>query len=86
MTRSTGDELHLRRLSVDEALPKLEQFLNQAFLTGLPVVRVVHGKGTGTLRQVVQEELARHPLVRSFRLAELVEGGEGVTIVDLVER
>ena len=86
MTYSSNDtesEIHLRRLTVDEALFRLEPFLNQAFLVGLPTVRVIHGKGTGTLRQAVREELKNHPLVNSFRPAELAEGGNGATIVEL---
>lgn len=76
-------ELHLRRLRVDEALAKLDRYLNDAFLAGLPTVRVIHGKGTGTLRQAVREELKSHPLVKSFRPAEFEEGGNGATIVEL---
>jgi len=86
MTYSSNDtesEIHLRRLTVDEALFRLEPFLNHAFLAGLPTVRVIHGKGTGTLRQAVREELKSHPLVKSFRPAELEEGGNGATIVEL---
>ena len=78
-------EVHLRRLTVEEALDKLERYLNDAYLAGLPTVRVIHGKGTGTLRQVVRRELKGHPLVKSFRPAELYEGGTGVTIVELEE-
>ncbi len=78
-----NSELHLRRLTVDEALFRLERFLNDAFLAGLPTVRLIHGKGTGTLRQAVREELKTHPLVKSFRPAELEEGGDGATIVEL---
>jgi len=77
------DELHLRRLTVDEALLKLDKYLNDAFVAGLYQVTVIHGKGTGTLRQVVREQLAKHPLVESYRPGEYGEGGAGVTIVTL---
>jgi DNA mismatch repair protein MutS2 len=77
-------ELRLRRLTVDEALPKLDHYLNAAFMAGLPSVRIVHGKGTGVLRQAVHETLAEHPLVKSFRLGGCGEGDFGVTIVELV--
>jgi DNA mismatch repair protein MutS2 len=80
---NVAEEVHLRRLRVDEAMPKLDQYLNDAFLAGLHSVRVIHGKGEGILRQVVREQLAQHPLVKSFRAAELDEGGGGVTIVEL---
>ena len=81
--KNMNSELHLRRLTVDEALFRLERFLNDAFLAGLPTVRLIHGKGTGTLRQAVREQLKTHPLVKSFRPAELEEGGDGATIVEL---
>ena len=61
------NEIHLRRLTIDEALLKLDQYLDDAFMAGLYQVRVVHGKGTGTLRQVVRERLSKHPLVKSYR-------------------
>jgi DNA mismatch repair protein MutS2 len=80
------DELHLRRLTVDEALLKLDKYLNDAFMAGLHQVRIVHGKGTGTLRQVVREELLKHPLVRSYRHGGYGEGGAGVTVVELVSK
>jgi len=80
---SAEDEVHLRRLTVDEALLKLDKYLNNAFMAGLYQVRVIHGKGTGTLRQAVREELAKHPLVKSYRAAGYGEGGAGVTIVEL---
>jgi len=73
----------LRRLTVDEALAKLDKFLNEAYVAGLYSVRVIHGKGTGTLRLEVRRELARHPLVESFRPADPWEGGTGVTVVQL---
>ncbi|MFQ6114605.1 MAG: Smr/MutS family protein [bacterium] len=80
------NELHLRQLSVDEALLKLDQYLNDAFMTGLYQIRIIHGKGTGTLRRVVQERLAKHPLVKSHRPGDYGEGGDGVTIVQLVKK
>jgi hypothetical protein len=81
-----ADEVHLRRLTVDEALLRLDQYLNDAFMAGLYQVKVIHGKGTGTLRQAVHEQLARHPLVKSYRLGGYGEGGIGVTIVELAQR
>jgi DNA mismatch repair protein MutS2 len=80
------NEVHLRRLTIDEALFKLDQYLHDSFVAGLYQVRVVHGKGTGTLRQAVREELGRHPLVKSYRPGGYGEGGAGVTIVELAEK
>ena len=80
------DEVRLRHLTVDEAIPKLDQYLHDAFMAGLYQVRVIHGKGTGTLRRVVQEQLVKHPLVKSYRPGGYGEGGYGVTIVELAEK
>jgi DNA mismatch repair protein MutS2 len=75
------DELDLHRLTVDEALIKLDKFLHDAYVAGYSQVRVIHGKGTGTLRQMVRRELARHPLVKSYRPGGRFEGGsEGATV------
>jgi DNA mismatch repair protein MutS2 len=78
-------EIDLHRLTVDEALFKLDQCLYDAYIAGLPWVRVVHGKGTGTLRRAIREELPRHPLVKSIRPGYLDEGGDGATIAELVD-
>jgi DNA mismatch repair protein MutS2 len=83
--RAVTDEIRLRHLTVDEALLKLDQYLNDAFVAGLYQVRIIHGKGTGTLRQAVREHLARHSLVKSYRPGGHGEGGFGVTIVQLSE-
>ena len=83
---TTKDEVRLRHLTVDEALPKLDQYLHDAFMAGLYQVRIIHGKGTGTLRRVVREQLGKHPLVKSYRLGEYGEGGDGVTIVQFTEK
>ncbi len=80
-----ANEVYLRQLTVDEALLKLDQYLHDAFMAGLYQVKVIHGKGTGTLRQIVREQLAKHPLVKSYRRGEYGEGGDGVTIVELSE-
>ncbi len=74
-------EISLRGMKVEEALFLLDHYLDQAFLAGLEKVRVIHGKGTGALRQALWEYLAEHPLVASFYHAHPHEGGEGVTIV-----
>ena len=80
------NEVHLRLLTVDEAMLKLDRYLDNAFLAGLYQVRVVHGKGTGTLRQAVREQLAKHSLVESYRPGGYGEGGAGVTIVELASK
>ncbi len=83
---SPGMELDLRGLTVDEMLVELDRYLDTAYLAGLPFVRIIHGKGTGALRQAVREELRGHPLVSEFRAGDLNEGGEGVTVARLVQR
>jgi DNA mismatch repair protein MutS2 len=74
-------ELHLRGLRVDQAIPKLERYLDEAYRAQTPFVRIVHGKGTGALRKAVREFLSGYPLVGSFRSGEQGEGGTGVTVV-----
>jgi DNA mismatch repair protein MutS2 len=73
-------QLDLRGYRAEEVAPTLEQYLNDAYLAGLPYVRIVHGKGTGVLRQVVREILDGHPLVKEFHTADQKEGGEGATV------
>ena len=85
-SRIITDEVWLRQLTIDEALPKLDQYLNDAFMAGRRQVRIIHGKGTGTLRQAVKDKLTGHPLVKSFRPGAYGEGGAGVTMVELVSR
>jgi len=76
-------EVNLIGLRVDEALSKLEQFLNDATLAGLSEVVIIHGIGTGALAKAVREHLSEHPLVKSYRVGEQTEGGGGVTVVVL---
>lgn len=81
--RTCSDEIDLHGLTAEEAMFRLEHYLNQAFMAGIPRVRVVHGKGMGTLRYEARELFKDHPLVRSFRPGEPAEGGSGVTMVEL---
>jgi DNA mismatch repair protein MutS2 len=80
---SPGMELDLRGQRADEALDQLERYLDAAYLAGLPFVRIIHGKGTGKLRQAVRESLAGNPHVRSFEAGGVSEGGDGVTVAKL---
>ena len=74
-------EINLLGQTVDEALATLDKYLDDAYLAHLPSVRVVHGKGTGALRQGVHNYLRRSTYVESYRLGEIGEGDAGVTIV-----
>ena len=76
-------QLDMRGWRVEAALEELETYLNDAAMSGMSSVRIVHGKGTGALRAAVREQLAHHPLVKSFTSAPPRDGGDGVTIVKL---
>jgi DNA mismatch repair protein MutS2 len=80
---SVSTQLDMRGWRVEQALEELETYLNDAALSGMSSVRIVHGKGTGALRAAVREQLAHHPLVKSYASASPQEGGDGVTIVKL---
>ncbi len=77
------EEIEVRGQTLDEALPKIERLLDDGFRAGVPRLRVIHGKGTGKMRQAVRDMLARHPLVKGFGFASPHEGGEGVTVVEM---
>ncbi len=76
-------ELDLRGKRAEEIEPLLDDYLNEASLSSLSQVCIIHGIGTGTVRQIVREMLTSHPLVASFRPGERGEGGDGVTIVSM---
>jgi DNA mismatch repair protein MutS2 len=76
-------ELQLRGQTVDEALEVLERRLDAAYLAGMPFIRVVHGKGTGKLRQAIRAVLRDNRYVAYFEPGSAGEGGEGVTVVRL---
>jgi DNA mismatch repair protein MutS2 len=81
--RSVPMSLDLRGARVEEALTALERYLEDASLAGLPKVSVIHGLGTGALRDAVRSDAGAHPLVRAVRAGERGEGGDGVTVVEL---
>ena len=75
-------EINLLGRTVDEALSELDKYLDDAYLSHAPSVRIVHGKGTGALRQAVHQYLRRISYVKSFHLGEYGEGDSGVTIAE----
>ncbi len=80
---SPGLELDLRGTRVDDALQKLDHYIDAAYMAGLPFARIIHGKGTGALRRAVQERVQDHPLIQKAVAAPPKEGGDGVTILYL---
>jgi DNA mismatch repair protein MutS2 len=84
-TYSVSTEINLLGRTVDEALSELDKYLDDAYLAHLPSVRVVHGKGTGALRNAVHNYLRKNKVVKRYRLGEFGEGDAGVTIVEFKE-
>ncbi len=76
-------EIDLRGQMTDEAILNVDRFIDSALLTGVELLTIIHGKGTGALRAAVQQHLKKHPSVRSYRLGTFGEGEAGVTIVEL---
>jgi len=76
-------QLDMRGWRVEQALEELETYLNDAAMSGMSSIRIVHGKGTGALRSAVRDHIAHHALVKSYATAPPQEGGDGVTIVKL---
>ena len=76
-------ELDLRGKRAEEVEFLLDRYLNDASLAGLAEARIIHGFGTGTVRQIVRDTVASHPLVKSFRPGGRAEGGDGVTVVQV---
>ena len=79
-TTHLSNELHLLGYTVDEALPVIDKYIDQAFTQGVSNVRIVHGVGSGRLRESIRDFLSHHPLVRRFHVSDL---GGGITIVEL---
>ncbi len=82
--QSPGLELDLRGERVEEALERLDNYIDAAYLSGIPFGRIIHGKGTGALRRAVQDRVTNHPLISKAVAAPPKEGGDGVTIIYMV--
>ena len=80
---TVATEINLLGKTVDEAVAELDKYLDDASLAHLSSVRIVHGKGTGALRQGIHKYLKRQKHVKSFRLGAFGEGDAGVTIAEL---
>ena len=82
-SRQVQQELDIRGYASDEGVMEVEMFINHAVMTGLTLVTVIHGKGTGVLRKAVHARLKTLPVVKSYRLGVYGEGEDGVTIIEL---
>ena len=82
-TREVSGELDIRGMASDEAIMELDSYIDNAIVSGLETIRIIHGKGTGVLRQSVQAHLRTHKAIKSYRLGTFGEGENGVTIAEL---
>lgn len=82
-TANIKNEIDVRGMLVEDALDYVDKYLDDAYLSSLAVVHIIHGKGTGALRAAIRDMLKRHPHVTASRLGGFSEGGDGVTIVEL---
>ena len=83
--RTVSGEVDLRGMASDEAIMELDKYIDNAVLSGITTVTVIHGKGTGTLRKAVQAHLRNHKNISSFRTGTFGEGENGVTIAEIKE-
>jgi len=81
--KAVKTEIDLRGMMLEEAIMETDMFLDRALMSGLNMITVIHGKGTGALRNGIQTMLRRHPHVKAFRLGKYGEGENGVTVVEL---
>ena len=81
--KEISPELDLRGMTLDEAMEALDKYLDDAFLTNIKQVRIIHGKGTGALRAGLTPYLQKHRLVKKIRMGDYHEGGIGVTVAEL---
>ncbi|MFC1910259.1 Smr/MutS family protein [Chloroflexota bacterium] len=84
--KAVNEEIDLHRLTVDEAIPRVKDFLQHAYRNRYRRVWIIHGKGTGTLRAEVWRLLAKHPQVLRYCCADGQHGGEGATQVEIKDK
>lgn len=82
-TRAVKMELDIRGYACDEGIPEVDMFLDNSVMSGINLVTIIHGKGTGVLKNAVRQHLKNHPLVKTYRKGIYGEGEDGVTIVEL---
>lgn len=82
-SKDISSEVMLIGMTVDEAIPVLEKYIDDAYLSNIGSIRIVHGKGTGTLKKAVHNLLSKHPHIKSYRLGMYGEGDSGVTIAEI---
>jgi len=81
--RSASSEIDLRGQTIEEGIMMVDQYIDSCLLMGIKTITIIHGKGTGALRNAIQQHLKNHKAVRSFRLGVYGEGENGVTIAEL---
>ena len=83
MTRRFSTELDIRGYASDEGIHETDSFIDNAVMSGITMLTIIHGRGTGVLKNAIRAHLKRHPSVKSFRPGVYGEGEDGVTIVEL---
>ena len=82
-SKTISTEIDLRGMNIEEAIVDVDKYLDDSFIAGLNEVHIIHGKGTGALREGISSYLRRHRHVKSFRIGKYNEGGDGVTVVEV---
>ena len=82
-SKTINTEIDLRGMNIEEAIVDIDKYLDDAYIAGLTEVHIIHGKGTGALREGVSSYLRKHRHVKSFRIGKYNEGGDGVTVVEV---
>jgi DNA mismatch repair protein MutS2 len=85
-TKTIKTEINLIGMNLDDATDEMNKYIDDAFLAGLKTVHIIHGRGEGILRSGLRAELRKNKHVKSFKSAPYSEGGDGCTVVELVDR